>query len=312
MTAKRMMILLNRDGGTIRSMNPAQFGDHVAETLGGADAADWPVRLVDGSELKDALDWAAGEKTIGGIIAGGGDGTISTAATACFRSGKTLGVLPLGTMNLFARSLGLPMDPRAAVLALAKASPRNLDIATANGRPFIHQYSVGMHESLVSLRLRLDTSTRFRKITSTLRALTEVIMAPPRFRVETQIGAQKRSAMVSAVSVSNNLFGDSPVPFAPSLDEGVLGIYHGRAISSANVLRMVLDVARGALMTNAYVDVDSAEKAILRFPTKRRRKRASIDGEIIELEQEVEFVCHAGALRVLVPAEYDQSSDQQG
>lgn len=295
----RLMILLNREGGTIRGMDPAVFGAFINETLG--DDNDWPVRLVAGCELLDALADMEADDTLDGVIAGGGDGTISTAATACFRSGKVLGVIPLGTMNLYAKSLDLPEDPHEAVLALAKAEPRPLDIATANGRPFIHQFSVGLHAQLVSLRASLDTSTRLRKIISTARALFKVILDPPRFRVETCLGDERRKVLVSAVSVSNNLFGDNPVPFAPQLDAGILGLYHAKAISSAKVFGMTLDAARGKLMDNPYVDVETAGKVVLRFPDRKRRSRAAIDGEIIGLEEEVEFLCHAGALKVLVP-----------
>jgi diacylglycerol kinase family enzyme len=297
----RMMILLNKDGGTIRGMEPEEFGDHVASALAGsADHAT--VRLVHGPELIDTLNDAEADEDIGTIVAGGGDGTISAAAAACFRSNKILGVLPLGTMNLYARSIGLPMDPHEAVDALAAASPKPVDIGTVNGRPFIHQVSIGLHEQLVSLRSRLDTSTRFRKITSTLKVLGDVIKDPPRFPVETLIGDSKRQSVVSAVSVSNNLFGTSPVPFAPVIDAGVLGVYHAKAISSPRVFRMTLDAARGALMTNPYVDVESAASVTLRFPKKRRRKHAAIDGEIVDLEGELECICHAGGLRILAPA----------
>ncbi|WP_412049517.1 diacylglycerol/lipid kinase family protein [Hoeflea sp. Naph1] len=305
----RMMIVLNRDGGTIRGMDSREFGDHVAQTLGantlGQDPTDYVVKLAAGSEICEVLDQAASDKNIDGIIAGGGDGTISAAAAACFRAGKVLGVLPLGTMNLFARSLGLPLDPYEAVEALQQAEPRDLDIATANGRPFIHQYSVGLHERLISLRSHLDTSTRLRKMTATLNALGKVILAPPRLSVETSLEGETRRTIVSAVSVSNNLFGDSPVPFAPVLDGGVLGLYRARAYSSATVLRMTLDVARGALLDNPYVQVESAQQLVLKFPTRHRRAKAAIDGEIVDLESEIEFICHAGGLRVLTPSQPD-------
>lgn len=312
----RMMILLNRDGGTIRGMEPAEFGDHIARTLGpksgDSDASSaWPVQLVHGPELLDTLEQAEQDESIGGIIAGGGDGTISAVAAACFRSKKVLGVLPLGTMNLYARSLGLPLNPHDAVDALKTASPTQLDIATANGRPFIHQVSIGLHEQLVSLRSKLDTSTRFRKITSTANALVTVILDPPRFPVETWIGDDCRHAVVSAVAVSNNLFGDNPVPYAPVLDAGVLGLYHAKAISSPRVFRMTLDAARGALMTSPYVNVETQQKVTLRFPERRHRAHAAIDGEIIDLDPELEFICHAGGLRVLMPGGSGQEKSRR-
>lgn len=299
----RITMILNQDGGTIRGMDAQEFGDMAASRLAGQDG-DCTVRLVSGKDLVDALNDAADDKDTGTIVAGGGDGTISAAAGACFRSGKTLGVLPLGTMNLFARSLGLPLDPSDALDALAAADPRALDIATANGRPYVHQFSVGLHANLVRQRQRLDTSTRLRKISSTIKALGQVISNPPRFGVEIDTGDGRERQVVSAVSVSNNLFGDTSLAYAPILDAGVLGVYRSRALGSGKVLRMTFNAALGRLQQDPDMVVGSTRQVTLRFPNPRRGSKAAIDGEIIPLEQEIECVCHAGGLRVLVPQTY--------
>jgi len=299
----RITMILNQDGGTIRGMDAREFGDMAAQKLTDNDS-DCTVRLVTGNELVSALDDAAGDPRTQIIIAGGGDGTISAAAGACFKSGKTLGVLPLGTMNLFARSLGLPLDPEEALDALATASERRLDIATANGRPYVHQFSAGLHARLVRQRDRLDTSTRLRKISSTVKALGRVIMRPPRFGVEIDTGTGPKHQVVSAVSVSNNLFADTPLAYAQVLDEGVLGVYRSRALDSTTALRMTVNAALGKLRDDPDMSVEAAAKVTLYFPDARSGAKAAIDGEIIPLEREVECICHAGALRALVPQTY--------
>ncbi|KGF67382.1 hypothetical protein LL06_22805 [Hoeflea sp. BAL378] len=299
----RITMILNQDGGTIRGMDAREFGDMACARLAGPEN-DCVVRLVSGKDLVKALDAAAEDKDTGTIVAGGGDGTISAAATACFHSGKTLGVIPLGTMNLYARSLGLPLDPQAAVEALATATARPLDIATANGRPFIHQFSVGLHARLVRERDKLDTSTRARKIASTLNTLARVIMNPPRFGVEIDTGSGASRPTVSMISVSNNIFGDTPLSYATVLDGGVLGVYSSRALATATVARMTLLAALGKLQDDPDVTTTSAQKVTLRFPDRRAGSRAAIDGEIVTLDKEVECVCHAGALTVLVPDTY--------
>ncbi|MCY0096133.1 diacylglycerol/lipid kinase family protein [Hoeflea ulvae] len=298
----RITMILNQDGGTIRGMDATEFGDMAAEKLSGL--GDCTVRLVSGKELVDALDDAAADTQSGTIVAGGGDGTISAAAAACFKSGKTLGVLPLGTMNLFARSLGLPLDPTDALDALAEADTRKLDIATANGRPFVHQFSVGLHARLVHQRSRLDTSTRLRKISSTIKTFGRIILKPPHFGVEIDTGDRRDAQRVSVVSVSNNLFGETPLSYAAVLDEGVLGVYRSRALESGSILRMTLHAVMGKLNEDPDMSVEKAQKVTLRFPNLRGGTKAAIDGEIIPLEDEVECICHAGALSVLVPKAY--------
>lgn len=299
----RITMILNQDGGTIRGMDAREFGDMAAARLG-RRTGDCTIRLVSGKDLVRALNDAANDKDIDTIVAGGGDGTISAAAGACFKSGKTLGVLPLGTMNLFARSLALPLHPSEALDALAGADARQLDIATANGRPFVHQFSVGLHASLVDQRSGLDTSTRLRKISSTIKALGQVISNPPRFGVEIDTGSERERQIVSAISVSNNLFGDTSLAYAPILDAGVLGIYRSRALEPSKVLRMTLNAALGRLQEDPDMVVGSTRQVLLRFPNPKKRSKAAIDGEIIPLEHEVECICHPGALSVLVPQAY--------
>lgn len=292
-------IILNGDGGTIRGIDAAEFADRAAECLSRA-YGDCAVHLIGGNDLIATLDKAAGDPDTKTIVAGGGDGTISAAASACFRTGKTLGVLPLGTMNLFARSLGIPLDPMQALEAIAAARARPLDIATANDRPFIHQFSAGLHARLVRQRNRLDTSTRMRKIAASFRSLGRVISDPPSLHVEIESDGVHGRERVSAIAVSNNLFAETPLAYAAKLDAGVMGLYRSRALSPGNVLRTTLNTALGKMQSDRDVEVDAVKRVSLRFAGKRDLK-AAIDGEIVPLEDEVEFVCHAGALNVLVP-----------
>ncbi|MBU2487430.1 MAG: diacylglycerol kinase family lipid kinase, partial [Alphaproteobacteria bacterium] len=132
----RITMILNQDGGTIRGLDAQEFADMACARLSRRGSECIP-RLVSGKDLVKTLNHAADDSQTDIIVAGGGDGTISAAAGACFRSGKTLGVIPLGTMNMFARSLGLPLDPEEALDALVQADERPLDIATANGRPYV-------------------------------------------------------------------------------------------------------------------------------------------------------------------------------
>ena len=189
----RITMILNQEGGTIRGMDAQQFADMACAKLS-QRGQECMVRMVSGEDLIKTLNEVAEDQETGTIVAGGGDGTISAAAGVCFKSGKTLGVLPMGTMNMFARSLTLPLDPEEALDALVEADEMPLDIATANGRPYVHQFSVGLHARLVHQRQRLDTSTRFRKITSTIKSLGRVILNPPRFGVEVDTGSGRAGA----------------------------------------------------------------------------------------------------------------------
>ena len=109
------------------------------------------VRLLSPGEMRRAIaDAAVGRHDT--VIIGGGDGSVSAAVAAFSGGDKVLGVLPFGTMNLLARDLGMPTDPRAAVAALAAAAPRRIDLAEINGRPFHTLSGLGFFSHMARAR----------------------------------------------------------------------------------------------------------------------------------------------------------------
>src|SRR5688572_25299715 len=105
----RFVGVFNRDGGTFRTMDMDQFVAEATDILA-EKGHTLDAKLVSGDGLIPALEAAVARNDADVLLAGGGDGTISAAAEACFRSGMPLAVIPAGTMNLFARSLHLPLD----------------------------------------------------------------------------------------------------------------------------------------------------------------------------------------------------------
>ena len=133
----KLHLVLNRDGGTFSTLDMDAFRKRAAEILGD-EGHETSFDIVGGDEIEAALERSARNTGIDVMIAGGGDGTISAAARACWQAGMPLGVLPAGTMNLFARSLGLfPLDLEAALAALARSEITPVDISSVNGMGFI-------------------------------------------------------------------------------------------------------------------------------------------------------------------------------
>ena len=115
----RFVAVLNRDGGTLRTIDLDAFVGPHARDAGSCQAHSIDIDIVSGDELVDALDKAAtGQRRY--RLAGGGDGTVSAAAARLMDSKKALAILPAGTMNLFARSLGIPLTLDAAVQAFGE------------------------------------------------------------------------------------------------------------------------------------------------------------------------------------------------
>lgn len=293
--------IFNQDGGTFRTLDLAEFASD-AERIFTAAGHTINCRPVSGDKLPQALLTAAQDDAVDVLVAGGGDGTISAAAAACFENGKPLAVLPAGTMNLFARSLGMPLDLLAALEAIATGELCEVDIATANGRPFVHQYSVGLHSRLVRIRNGLEYSNRLGKIIASVRAVGEALRRPLRFDAVIRTGTRIETRRATAISVSNNPLSEGHVPYAEVIDGGVLGVYVVRPMSALALARLLFGLVLGRWKQHPLVAETEVKEVTLAFPRRKRSARAVIDGELVPLPAEVKIVVQPRALRVVKPA----------
>lgn len=290
--------MFNRDGGTFRTTDIAAFSARAVE-LFEAHGHELETRVVAGSEIVAALDRAVTEAEA--LLVGGGDGTISTAAAICFRAEVPLGVIPAGTMNLFARTIGVPLGLLNAVEALAGGVVSEVDIATANGRPFIHQFSVGIHAKMVKLRNQLSYRSRIGKIVASGRAMVSALIKPANFRADvvTPRGLERR--ITAGISVSNNPFGEGHLPHADALDAGVLGIYIAKPLSSWQALKLAIGVIVGRWKSATEVVERESREVSIRFPHRRSSSAGVIDGELITLPYRLDLKIHPRGLKVILP-----------
>jgi diacylglycerol kinase family enzyme len=236
------------------------------------------------------------------MLVGGGDGTISAAAEVCFRTGTTLAILPAGTMNLFARSLKIPLNLEEAVLAIADGEMARVDIATANGMPFIHQFSVGIHTRLVRIRESFAYRSRWGKILASIRALGRAVAQPIRFDAEIRTPRGIETHRVAGITISNNLLGEGHIPHPDAIDRGVLGVYIVDPMPPVALARFCMRVLLGRWKGHPLVSEEEVDFVSLRFRRRRPSDRALIDGELVALDKRVDIEIHPGALRVIAPA----------
>lgn len=297
----RITAILNRDSGTLRTMDLDAFCAQARSTFA-EEGHDLTCRIVEGSEVLDAIKAAAADADTEAIIAAGGDGTISSAAGIVHAAGKVLGVLPAGTMNLFARALSIPADINQALRAVAKGEVTQVDLAMANERTFVHQFGVGIHARLVRIRSNMVYRSRVGKMLASLRAIAAAAVNPPRFEVEYDDGHGREKRVVSGIAVSNNPLDDAPVPVAQRLDSGQLGVYFAGSVTTSELLSLAVDVLTGRWRANPQVTELETDSIVFHFPKRKRDAHAVIDGELIELDRKVELKILPGALKVIMPA----------
>ena len=295
----RFVTLINREGGTFKTLDLDGFSKRLAAIMKEA-GHEHEIAVVVGDEIVDRLNAIIGRKDCDALLVGGGDGTVSAAAAAAMNSDKMLGVLPGGTMNLFARSLGLPLEVEEAAAIFAKGFARKVDVATANGRPYVHQFSVGMHPQLVRLRENAAFQSRFGKLRASTVAAIRTLFDPPRLEGMIALDGNDLPLRTPSLGVSNNLFGEGHLPYADQPDGGVLGIYVARAEERRDLFRFAADMLLGRWQSAPEIDVRQAKRARLEIGPGKHSFECTIDGELTELEQITEFEIHAGALTVLV------------
>jgi diacylglycerol kinase family enzyme len=304
----RIRAILNRDAGTLAAEDMNAFAEHVRREFEGS-GHEIDIEVVHGSRVSSLLEAAGRDGDCDAILAAGGDGTISGAAVTCRETGKALAVVPGGTMNLFARSLSVPLDIYEAVTALAAGHTGKVDVATANGRLLLHQYSVGMQHDMVRLRSRMEYQSRIGKILSSLRSILRVLRRPRTFEVVVDLDGKPQRRRLSVLAVSNNLHGEGHLPYADDLTRHRLGVYMAEKLSVTAGARLVTDLVVGTWRTNEDLEWTEASRVVLSFGSRRRPRRALVDGEICKLEDEVVLESLAGGLTVLLPSKKDATTN---
>lgn len=233
------------------------------------------------------------------VLVGGGDGTLNAVLPALGDAGVILGVLPLGTANDFARSLGLPPDPLAAAAVLTQGFVREVDLGRANDVPYLNVASLGLAVSLAR-RLNRGAKRTFGALAYPLAAF-DAVRATRSFRVtvESESGERLESRCIW-LAVGNGRFygGGTPIADDARIDDGQLDLCSLRPMPLLRLLPLALAVRRGTQRRWEGVDALRGERFRV---TTSRPLRVAVDGEL-RTRTPVTFEVVPKALRVLAPA----------
>lgn len=300
--APAVAFIVNRQSGTVRSMGEEAVRSLISESFG----PDAEIRLVSGAEVEETVNRLAAGGRFNRVIVGGGDGTVTSTAGLLAGSSMAMGILPLGTMNMTAKTLGIGPGLTTALEQLKQAEVRDIDAARAAGHLFLHHISFGVQPRIVRIRERLGYSSRLTKMLSGLRALVSVLLRPQSERLILDIDGRQTEMKGPALIVSNNIYEDSVWLTPARLDEGLLGIYGIRPMSTWAYLRLALDLLRGRWRDNLNVTEEHGRSVRIlpgrrRIGRRRRNIRASIDGELTLLTFPIVISSEPQAVKMLVP-----------
>ena len=236
------------------------------------------------------------------VAAGGGDGTMNAIASVLAGSGTTFGVLPLGTLNHFAKDLGIPLELEAAVRNLAQGQPVQVDVGEVNGRIFLNNSSLGLYPDIVRDRVMQQRRLGRGKWPAALWATLAALRRYPFLSMRLRVGGQQLVRRTPFVFIGNNRYTMAGLAIGERerIDDGVLSLYVAERPTRLGLLRFAFDALRGKLAERADFDVLHAPE--LDIETRRRRLHVATDGEVNVMKPPLRYRVRPGALTVLVPA----------
>jgi len=256
----------------------------------------------DGAQIAEAVRAALadGART---VVGGGGDGSINQVASQLLEhAGEcALGVLPLGTLNHFAKDLGIPLELDAAVAVIAGGYVREVDTAEVNGKLFLNNSSIGLYPDIVHERERQESRLGRGKWPAFAWACLAALHRFPFHTVTLTVDGQERVRRTAFVFVGNNDYCMQGVDIGERacLDAGQLCVYVARHSTRWGLFVFALAALFGQLQRVRGLDHLLTDH--LRIETHKPTMRVATDGEVTDLDTPLEYRSRPRSLRVLAP-----------
>ena len=293
----RIPVLLNSNAGAVTADSKASNAVARALAQAGIDAE---VELVEGGKCEVRCR-AMVERGDPLIIVGGGDGTISAAASALVDTETVLGILPLGTLNHFARDLGIPTAIEEAAKLVARRPERRVDVAQMNERLFINNSAIGLYPLMVIdrdlQRRRLGRSKKLAMLVASVRTLARFNHQ----RLTLTINDQEARIDTPLLFVGNNEYRTDIAAAGQreSVEDGKLSVYVMRKKTRRGLIAASIRALFNRSRSDDMVRIEGVER--LRVSSRKRQLAVSLDGEVVRAEPPLDYRICKKALRVIAP-----------
>jgi diacylglycerol kinase family enzyme len=294
----RISVIVNRGAGTVVS---AGLDAEALQRIFHEAGVEAYVRLLPGEEIEAA----AREAVAGGaevVVAGGGDGTIRCVASVLVGGSVPLAVLPVGTLNHFARDLGIPTDLAEAARVAITGTPRALDVGEVNGEVFINNSMLGLYPPIVRVRDWQRENLERGKWRATLAAAFKVLPKLPSLHVRLKADGLETDHKTRFVFVGNNEYQLNAFTYGARsrFDSGSLYLYVDKSRSRLGLLGVaLLGLVRDVKRTDRF---DRWQLPEFTIETRTKAVPVYLDGEVTVMNPPLRYRTRPLALRVLLPA----------
>jgi len=234
------------------------------------------------------------------VVAAGGDGTINSVTSQLLNTKKTLGVLPLGTMNHFAKDLHIPLELEAAVETIIEGHIANVDLGEVNGHVFVNNSSLGLYPSIVREREK-QQRLGWGKWPAYVWAAVAVLRRYPFLDIRLELDGKAWSSRTPFVFIGNNEYEMETLNIGgrSCLDAGELSLYVTNRTGRLGLIRLALRALFGGLRQEKdFLAMCTKE---IWIGTKHKRVRVALDGEVTMMEPPLHYRVLPGRLPVLTP-----------
>ena len=294
-------VILNRSSGSAGDREVDERLRHAFREHAGV-AVDLR-RAENGADvLRLAREAAAGPSDV--VVVGGGDGTVGSVASILAGGDKAMGILPLGTLNHFARDLEIPLDVEEAARTVVEGSVVRVDLGEVNGRVFVNNSSLGLYPRIVrhreEQRQRLGRGKWPAFFWATLHSLHRHTSG---LDLTLSIDGRELRRRTPFVFVGNNAYEMEAfnVGKRDRLDRGELSVYLAPDARPIDLVFLTIRAFFGRL--RGADDFEALRTTELRIDTRSGQVRVATDGEISMLGTPLRYRVRPKALRVVVPRE---------
>jgi diacylglycerol kinase family enzyme len=292
----KIVVIVNRGGGSAEGAE-----ERIRKAFAGT-GVEPDVRLVEPGELDHECAEVAGAAGVTALVAAGGDGTVSTVAAAVADTGLALGVLPMGTLNHFARDAGIPLDLGEAAAAIAAGRTRPVDAAEVNGRLFVNNSAVGLYPMLVRAREAQQRQLGRSKRSAMLVAAARSLWRFPSRRLTLRVAGMKAPIDTPLLFVGNNKYETGLLSLGrrTAIDQGELCVYAPLAGSRLGFVWLSLRAVLGRPdRQRDFLTLEGLEEAEIH--SRREMLMVATDGEACPMKTPLKYRIRAGALKLIVP-----------
>lgn len=253
---------------------------------------------------KDITEHAAeGVKAgYGTIVAAGGDGTISGVCAALSGTNVKLGVVPLGTFNFFARSLGIPQDPDEAWDIISAGRLRTVSIGEINGQPFINNSSIGAYATVLKVRENIYDRWGRSRVTAYWSMIKAMLMLYRSLRMQITVDGVTHDIRtpMAFVAVRPYQLEEYGLPGAEIIRNGEMVVYLAPKGGRLNLLWTALKVLKRNVQEDEDYTMLTGRNIVIE--TFRSKRLVAWDGEKSWMNDPFHLRMLQNDLTVIVPA----------